>query len=305
MARQIGQHLDYYGHRVEIPDGLTSWFFWAVRKEYYLLWKDTDRPCRIESTPFALKLKPNFDDNGFSFDVLLKREGRRPLPIRQRAPSDHLHGAEAPRTRPSPSTGRCRSGSVTSTISIPYRRACIRRWCTTSPNAVVPQEEISSFLDARWSELYEPQQFLRMMEPVFQPATYNPKLFLDFQPADPGDRQHLPGHGERSTALVQTGSYTYEGQTYLVRRHQEEEAQLMNELAGMDFQARSSKLWFLEPEEAIAFLLDSYPTLVENYRVYGERALSRYKMRTAKSSISAEVVSNEKEKWFSLEISVD
>ena len=27
----------------------------------------------------------------------------------------------------------------------------------------------------------------------------------------------------------------------------------MNELAGMDFQARSSKLWFLEPEEAIAF----------------------------------------------------
>ena len=64
VARQIGQHLDYYGHRVEIPDGLTSWFFWAVRKEYYLLWKDTDRPCRIESTPFALKLKPNFDDNG-------------------------------------------------------------------------------------------------------------------------------------------------------------------------------------------------------------------------------------------------
>ena len=73
VARQIGQHLDYYGHRVEIPDGLTSWFFWAVRKEYYLLWKDTDRPCRIESTPFALKLKPNFDDNGFSFDSAEKK----------------------------------------------------------------------------------------------------------------------------------------------------------------------------------------------------------------------------------------
>ena len=82
MARQIGQHLDYYGHRVEIPDGLTSWFFWSVRKEYYLLWKDTDKPCRIESTPFALKLKPNLDDAGFSFEVLLKREGRPPLPIR-------------------------------------------------------------------------------------------------------------------------------------------------------------------------------------------------------------------------------
>ena len=55
VAKQIGQHLDYYGHRVEIPDGLTSWFFWAVRKEYYLLWKKTDKPCRIESTPFSLK----------------------------------------------------------------------------------------------------------------------------------------------------------------------------------------------------------------------------------------------------------
>ena len=182
---------------------------------------------------------------------------------------------------------------------------------------VVPQEEISEFLDRVWtrlpsSELYEPQQFLRMMEPVFQPATYNPKLFLDEEGSLLTleiDNIYQTRHGEFTlngpNPDFQTGSYTYEGQTYLVRRHQEEEAQLMNELAGMDFQARSSKLWFLEPEEAIAFLLDSYPTLVENYRVYGERALSRYKMRTAKSSISAEVVSNEKEKWFSLEISVD
>ena len=34
------------------PQGLTSWFFWSVRKEYYLLWKDTDMPCRIEARPF-------------------------------------------------------------------------------------------------------------------------------------------------------------------------------------------------------------------------------------------------------------
>ena len=79
----------------------------------------------------------------------------------------------------------------------------------------------------------------------------------------------------------------------------------MNELSGMDFQARSSKLWFLEPEEAIAFLLDSYPKLIEAYRVYGEKALSRYKVRTASSNITAQVVSNEKEKWFSLDINVE
>jgi len=320
VARQIGQHLDYYGHRVEIPDGLTSWFFWAVRKEYYLLWKDTDRPCRIESTPFALKLKPNFDDNGFSFDVLLKREGRPPLPIRANgAPSDHLHGAEAPEDAPITFHGQMPLWVCYQHNFYPVQTglypSLVHNLIYERP--VVPQEEISEFLDRVWtrlpsSELYEPQQFLRMMEPVFQPATYNPKLFLDEEGSLLTleiDNIYQTRHGEFTlngpNPDFQTGSYTFEGQTYLVRRHQEEEAQLMNELAGMDFQARSSKLWFLEPEEAIAFLLDSYPTLVENYRVYGERALSRYKMRTAKSSISAEVVSNEKEKWFSLEISVD
>ena len=50
VCKQIGQHLDYYGHKVEIPDGLTSWFFWAMRKEYYKLWKDTDKPCRFENS---------------------------------------------------------------------------------------------------------------------------------------------------------------------------------------------------------------------------------------------------------------
>ena len=320
VARQIGQHLDYYGHRVEIPDGLTSWFFWAVRKEYYLLWKDTDRPCRIESTPFALKLKPNFDDNGFSFDVLLKREGRPPLPIRANgAPSDHLHGAEAPEDAPITFHGQMPLWVCYQHNFYPVQTglypSLVHNLIYERP--VVPQEEISEFLDRVWtrlpsSALYEPQQFLRMMEPVFQPATYNPKLFLDEEGSLLTleiDNIYQTRHGEFTlngpNPDFQTGSYTYEGQTYLVRRHQEEEAQLMNELAGMDFQARSSKLWFLEPEEAIAFLLDSYPTLVENYRVYGERALSRYKMRTAKSTISAEVVSNEKEKWFSLEISVD
>ena len=79
----------------------------------------------------------------------------------------------------------------------------------------------------------------------------------------------------------------------------------MQELSSMGFQARSSKLWFLEPEEAISFLLDSYPKLVENYRVFGEKALSRYKVRSTKSKITAKVTSNEKEKWFSLDITVD
>ena len=182
---------------------------------------------------------------------------------------------------------------------------------------VVPHDEISEFLDRVWtklpaSELYEPQQFLKNMEPVFQPATYNPKLFLDEEGSLLTleiDNIYETRHGEFTlpgpNPDFQTGSYAYQGQTYLVRRHQEEENQLMQELSSMGFQARSSKLWFLEPEEAISFLLDSYPKLVENYRVFGEKALSRYKVRSTKSKITAKVTSNEKEKWFSLDITVD
>lgn len=58
VARQIGQHLDYYGHRVEIPDGLTSWFFWSVRKEYYLLWKDSDKPAASKARPLPPSSSP-------------------------------------------------------------------------------------------------------------------------------------------------------------------------------------------------------------------------------------------------------
>ncbi len=313
VARQIGQHLEYYGHRIEIPDGLISWFFWAVRKEYYLLWKDSDKPCRVESTPFALKLKPNLDDDGFSFDVLLKREGRQALPIRAK---DEEDGSEhAPITFHGQMPLWVCYQQNFYPVQTGLDPSLVRNLIYERP--IVPHEEISEFLDRVWtrlpsSELYEPQEFLKLMEPVFQPATYNPKLFLDEEGSLLTleiDNIYETRHGEFTlngpNPDFQTGSYSYEGQTYLVRRHQEEEAQLINELAGMDFQARSNKLWFLEPEEAIAFLLDNYPKLVENYRVFGEKALSRYKMRAAKSTITAQVTSNEKEKWFSLEINVD
>lgn len=312
VARQIGQHLDYYGHRVEVPAGLTSWLFWAVRNEYYLLWKDTDKPCRIESTPFALKLKPNLDDAGFSFDVLLQREGRTPLHIRG-------DNSESEDDEPITFHGQMPLWVCYRNAFYPVQTglhpAIVRSLIYERP--VVPHDEISEFLDRVWtrlpsSELYEPQEFLKIMEPVFQPAEYKPKLFLDEEGSLLTleiDNVYETQHGEFNlpgpNPDFQTGSYGFQGQTYLVRRRQEEEAALMNELAGMQFQARSNKLWFLEPEEAIAFLLDSYPDLVQRYRVYGEKALSRYKMRAAQANISASVTSNEKEKWFSLDITVE
>ncbi len=319
VARQIGLHVDYFGHKVEIPDGLVSWFFWAIRHEHYIFWKDTDKPCSIESTPFALKLKPNLDSQGFCFDVLLKREGRPLIYISNKDDDEEkAHQSEESREE------------ITFHGQMPlwvcYHRnfypvqtgldpGLVRSLIHERP--VVSHEDISEFLDRVWTklpstELYEPEKFLKIMEPVFQPATYYPKLFLDEEGSLLTleiDNIYETRHGEFSLGGpnpdFQTGSYTYEGQTYLVRRHQQEEADLLSELSSIGFQPRSNKLWFLEPEEAIAFLLDTYPQLIERYRVYGEKALSRYKVRSTKSTIQAEVVSNEKDKIFSLDISVD
>ncbi|GHU99025.1 Snf2 family protein [Deltaproteobacteria bacterium] len=318
VASQIGRCLDYYGHRVKIPDGLLSWFFWAIRNEYYLLWEDTDQPCGIESAPFALKLNPILDDAGLRFQVLIQHEGRPPLTIRtlnEQADEDGQTIAEQP-----PTTFH---GQMPLWVCFNHKfypvQTClnpelVHKLLHDCP--VVPHEEISEFLDRVWtrmpaSELYRPQEFLKLISPIFQPATYNPKLFLNEEGSLLTleiDNIYETVHGEFTingpNPDFQTGSYAYKGKTYLVRRHQEKEAQLLTELARAGFQSRSTKLWFLEPEEAIVFLLDVYPAMVDYYRIYGEHALTRYKVRAAKSFVTADVTSNEKEKWFSLDINV-
>jgi len=60
----------------------------------------------------------------------------------------------------------------------------------------------------------------------------------------------------------------------------------------------------MEQEAAINFLLDFYPMLVEGYRVYGEQNLTRYKVRLSKPEIVAEVTSDEENKWFTLDLTV-
>ncbi len=307
VGRQIGQHQDYYGHKVEIPEGLVSWFFWAVRNEYYLYWQDTDKNSYIENTHFVLKLKPEISDDGLSFSVLLVHEGRPPISLMQQNEDDITFHGQMP-------IWACYNKNFYP-VQTGLNLALVHDLLYARP--VVPQEEISEFLDRVWTRLpsnnlFEPQNFLRLMAPIFQPATYNPKLFLD----EEGSLLTLEVeniyetiHGEfligGPNPDFQTGSYAYSGATYLVRRHQAEEAELLELLSSMGFQQRSNKLWFLEPEEAIAFLLDSYPKLLEVYRVYGEKALSRYKVRTSQSVITASVKSDEDDKWFNLDINVE
>jgi len=149
------------------------------------------------------------------------------------------------------------------------------------------------------------------MGPIFAPASFNPKLYLDEEGSlltltiqNVYDTEHgeivLPGPNPD----LQTGSYHFEGRSFLVRRGQDEEALLFSELQGMGFQARSNAVWFMEQEEAITFLLDHYPRLVEAYRVFGEKNLTRYKVRLAKPEIVAEVESDEENKWFNLDLNV-
>ncbi len=304
VAALIGQDQDYLGHRIVVPDGLLTWFLWSLRKEYYLFWKDTDMACRIEQSTMQLKFRPQFSEEaGLTFDVLLHREGKPPVPVE--GDETTFHGNMP--------LWVCRRQSFYPVYSSLDSR--LVQELVHNP-LHIPQVEISEFLDRVWSRipasaLYGQENFLQSMESYFVPARYNPKLFLD----EEGSLLTLQiqniyetAHGEFSmpgpNPDFQTGSYSFEGKTFLVRRSQEEEAALTNMLLEIKFQPRNNRVWFLEPEEAVNFLLDIYPKLVERYRVFGESALSRFKVRLSKPQINAAVSTDEKEKWFNLDIEV-
>lgn len=304
VARQIGRYNDYFGHRVEVPDGLLTWFFWTVKREYYLFWRDTETPCRIETGTMDLKLKPIIDEAGLSFDVMIRSEGKPPQSIVDNEVT--FHGQV-------PLWVCWNKGFYPVYTSL--NSSLVQDLAQNPP--LIEKEDIPEFLDRVWTQLpstdlYGQEEFLEHMEPIFIPATFNPKLFLDEEGSLLTlEIQNLYEtiHGEfllpGPNPSFMTGSYSFEGSTYLIRRMQAEEAALTDLLLSMNFQPRSNRIWFLEPEEAISFLLDAYPKLVEQYRVYGEKALSKYKVRLTTPAITATVESNEDEKWFSLEIEVE
>jgi len=304
VCEQIGQYLDYYGHRVEIPFGLLTWFFWAIRKEYYLFWQETETPIRIESTPMRLQVSPRINEEGLGFELMLGREGKVPFSITSHEVYFYgnlplwvcwKHNFYPLQTGLSPQL--------------------VQELVTEQP--VIPNSDISEFLDRVWtkipsSDLYGQDEFLERMAPIFVPATYNPKLFLGEEGSlltleiqNIYETEHgeitLPGPNQD----FQTGSYQFEGKSFLLRRDQEQEEKLLTMLVDMGFQSRSNSLWFLEPEEAIVFLLDAYPKVVEEYRVYGEKDLTRFKVRLTPPSVVAKIETQEEDKWFNLDINVE
>ncbi|MBU1002916.1 MAG: DEAD/DEAH box helicase [Proteobacteria bacterium] len=304
VAEQINHYLDYAGHRVDIPSGLHSWFFRTIRNEYFLFLRDTEQPVRIQSKTMRLRLSPVLTDTGLSFEVLLGREGKIPFPI---GGEEVFFYGRTP-------------------IWVCWKQAFYPVQTSLSPELImemaeappiIPHGEISEFLDRVWtklpaSDLHNQDQFLEKMKPIFVPAEHKPKLYLDEEGSLLTLRISNVYETEHGEAILsgpnpdlQTGSYQYGGKSYLVLRAQEAEGELTQQLVDMNFQPRNNENWFLEPEEAIAFLLDSYPQLLEKYRIYGEKNLARYKVRLTTPVIVAEVETEENQKWFNLELAVD
>jgi non-specific serine/threonine protein kinase len=305
IAHQIGQYLDYQGQRVDIPAGLINWFLWTIRDEPYLFWQDTDQPVRVESQSMRMLLKPQISEHGLSFDILLGQEDKVPFSIAEQ--EVYFYG-QIPlwllwKKTFYPVLTSLNSGLIQELINQP---------------PIVPHSELSEFLDRVWtkipsSNLYGQEEFLERMEPIFVPAVFNPKLFLN----EEGSLLTLEiqnvyetEHGEITldgpNPELQTGSYQFEGKSFLLRRKQQEEEKLITLLQDMNFQPRSNAMWFLEPEEAIKFLLDTYPELIKTYRVYGEKNLSRYKVRHANPRIVANVEQDEENSnWFDLDLAVE
>ena len=305
VAKHIAAEIDFAGHRVDVPTGLASWLFWSLRREYYLFWKDTDNPCRIYDRPMHLKIKPELKNDELTFDVLMHTEGKPPLSILQ--DKDVTFHGQLP-------LWVCRNKRI-QPVHTPLPSHFSHDMIVNPP--VIPKTDIPEFLNRVWSKipssaLYGEEEFLDQMQPLFVQAKYSPKLFLNEQ----GSLLTLEIENVYETEFgeftlpgpspdFQTGSIDFDNNTFMLRRNQEEEAALINMLLEMDFQPRTNRVWFLEPEEAITFLLDAYPQLVEKYRVFGEQSLSRYRVRVGQPVISAVVESDEKEKWFNFEISVE
>jgi superfamily II DNA or RNA helicase len=305
VAQQIGYYLDYHGHRVDIPAGLHSWFFRSIKNEYYLYLRESDQPVRIETKTMQLKLAPKLTEEGLSFEILLSRDGEAPFSIRG---DDEVYFY----------------GRMPLWV---YWRKCFYPVQTSldpeiiqslvEQQIVIENSDISEFLDRVWSkipvsDLHDHETFLEKMDPIFTPSSYNPKLFLDEEGSlltmkieNIYENEHGDNVLTGPNPDLQTGSYHYEGKAYLIRRAQDEEAMLMAELQDMNFQPRNNQTWFMEQEDAINFLLDYYPMLVEAYRVYGEKNLTRYKVRLSSPEIVADIETNEEEKWFNVDICVE
>ncbi len=170
IAEQIGRYQDYYGHRLEIPSGLLTWFIWTIKNEYYTLWRDTAQPCTIENKTMRLMLRPNFIDQDLRLEVMLGRTGKKPFPIQGH---EVYFFGQLP-------LWVCWN-RVFYPVETSLNAELIQEIVQEPP--LVASNEIPEFLDRVWtrlpvSVLHAQNDFLEHMEPLFIKANYSPKLYL-------------------------------------------------------------------------------------------------------------------------------
>jgi len=250
-----------------------------------------------------LQLSPKLADDSLSFDILLRSPGKSPFSI---------IGQEVYFYGQVPLWVCWKNGFYPVQTGLPPQLVSD----IVQQPPFIPTADVSEFLDRVWThlpmaDLYGQEEFLVKMQPFFVPANYDPKIFLDEEGSLltlQVQNVYQTEHGEISVSGpnpdLMTASYLHEGKSYLIARDCNQEQDLITMLLDMRFQPRNNANWFLETEEAIVFLLDAYPKLVEKYRVYGEKNLTRYKVRLSKPVIVAEVESKEDEKWFNLDLEV-
>ncbi|MCF8038057.1 MAG: DEAD/DEAH box helicase [Desulfohalobiaceae bacterium] len=305
IANQLGHYLDYFGHRVEIPPGLLNWFLSTVKDEPYLFWQDTEQPVSVETQNIRLGLKPDISEQGLRFDILLTQEDKAPFSISGQ--EVYFFGR-----LPLWVLWQKKFYPVFSSLD----SNLVQKLVYSPP--VIPKSDLSEFLDRVWtkipsSNLYGQEEFLELMQPIFVQAEFNPKLFLNEEGSlltIEIQNVYETEHGEVTldgpNPDYQTGSYQFENKSFLIRRDQTREKELLDKLTEMRFQSRNKSVWFVEPEEAINFLLDNYPTLVEQYRVFGEQSLSKYRVRHSMPKVVAAVEKDEENTdWFDLNVSVE
>ena len=280
-------------HKIMVPEELVSHALWVLSKEPYVFWSSTEEPCIINTECSTVTLQPSFVEERVVLSLQLEREHAVPIQL----------------TR----DNAILLGSFPMWIAVdneiyPVRSAVPRSILQNliEYKTEVSQAEIPLFLEHIWGQL--PDSFickestlLSHLEHLFKVAYYNPKLYLEEEGSlliitieNIYETEDISCVIEGPNPSFEIGSYTYNGVTYFIKRDQDAEEKLITTLQEMGFLKRTYSKWFLYSERVIDFLLNSYPTLIQSYSVFGEKRLHKYKICTNIPTVHARVLTKEK-----------
>lgn len=282
-----------YSNKILIPDELISHTLWVLSKEPYVFWNTTEEPCIINTEYSSVMLCTSFAEETALLSLQLERVHA--MPIQLTHENTTLLGSFPMWVAVDNELYPIRVSGVSRSILenlIEYKTE-------------ITQEEIPLFLEHIWGKLpdsfiCEKSTLLSHLEHLFRTASYTPKLYLEEEGSlltitieNIYETEDIACVIEGPNPAFKIGSYTHNGTTYFIKRDQEAEQKLITTLQEFGFLKRTVSKWFLNSEKVIDFLLNSYPTLISSYTVFGERRFQKYKMCTNTPTVHATVVTQE------------